>query len=471
MLRKQIKWGWLACAAVLVSCHSGKNKSAANAIQHKDTAAIVVKKESEKKPPESFLILDTIVKNDTLKVLWYQNGSIKCLLNGFSDSIEDADISWDIRDSLSQLADGFNRIITPYNHKPLKFLLNNKVLLFTLVDWKGRANLFLLNRTKTALKFAQQNDDNPICRESGYVYVDLKHNNILEHGRQDRREHDKQADALDDTSSNVPYWIYQYKITDKHFVQTDLDTAFFKEFLKIDVDEAKGARIFYTIIAQRQNWKHCRNNPNAYQKVVVIDTIVDKDTIKISYDNKGNVTGTLNGNSRSGSWLPWKGYEWWRGKTDAIIVPGENRPRSFIWNDTLIMVALMNKDQYPVLFLFKKTGTSLNLFLKVAGGGCKYIYVDLKKNIIINNDGQDYQDYEDRFKPKPVASFPENLPYWINRYRIIGDSLQGPDNDTSFFKEFLDIGNVDSYNGSKAFYNIILQRENWERDKYVPHSH
>jgi hypothetical protein len=253
MFKWQVKFGLLVYAVALISCHSSAPKAAVQSVQKKDTVKAVVQKADKKEAPHFLITIDTIVNKDTLKVVWCENGLIKCSLNQLLDSIINPNVSWDIRDAISQLDGGLDRILVPYNRKPRKFILNDEVVLISLVDWKGRANLFILNRTKTSLKFAKEDDCNPICKESTYIYVDLKHNIIINHGGQDKYEHGKYSDAGNDASSNSPYWIYRYQITNRHFVQTKLDTLFFKEFLKIDVNDCNGAQIFYNIIAHRES--------------------------------------------------------------------------------------------------------------------------------------------------------------------------------------------------------------------------
>jgi hypothetical protein len=265
---------------VLAGCHSTVHKEIRQAVEKKDGGKTIIAIGNKKSPTDFFVAINKIIHNDTLKVYRYNNGLIKCSLNKLWDTITTSNpfLAWDEINWLIDGEDENESIFMPDDLKPRMFILNDTVLIINVIDSKGRVNLFLLNRTKNELKFASENNYNPICNLSTYVYVDLKHNVILNHDKQYQYGHTRQACIRNDTLSegplckeiyNIegiegqpylpttisPYFIHRYKIINRHFIQTDLDTSFFRVFLKIDVFNPDGARLFYHIVANCEHWK------------------------------------------------------------------------------------------------------------------------------------------------------------------------------------------------------------------------
>ncbi|HTA27973.1 MAG TPA: hypothetical protein VK809_09295 [Bacteroidia bacterium] len=247
----------LSYGIALIGCQQGKKKATEKSVKA-DSGNVFVKPQDKNTDSHFLIPIDTIIGKDTIKVKWYQNGLVCCSLNSMSDTITNTDVKWDPVDFKYLKEEGLKRIILQGEQVPLNLVMSDKIIIINLVDWKGRAVLFLLNRTINEIKFTKQDEFNPIAEESGYVYVDLKNGVILDHGRQDNYDHGKNADAGDDKWEGSPYWIYRFKIKDNRFVQTDLDTSFFKEFLKLDLGSMEDNRTFYTILLKKENWQRDR---------------------------------------------------------------------------------------------------------------------------------------------------------------------------------------------------------------------
>ena len=405
---------------------------------------------------QKVIVLDTIAGKDTIHIAYDNKGNVLAIINHEADTIG-WDETWVGYEQWRGKDD--NQIIVPGGSYPQKFILNDSLLIFTLRDKYQYANLFYIIRSKHTFDISPDF----LSTETKYLYIDLKRNNIIEQaGRLDDYCRIEYKDAY---SEKIPFTVNRYRIWCQKIVKTDSAKIRLKGLNDIkDPDSYDGSIAFYNIVTHYENWKPGKYPPNPYQKVVIVDTVVGKDTIKVTYDSKGCVTSTLNGNSRSDWWnQTWIGYEQWRTKLNCIIVPGETKPRAFILNDSVLLFAVMQNNKYPILLMFNRTNDSLKVSPNGAGGGCKYIYVDLKTNSVIDNRGLDYMDYRNHDKRKNTV--PENLHYCMYRYKITHDSLHLTDSDTSFFKEFHQIGDLDHYQDSKLFYDIIVKHNNWIHDR------
>jgi len=254
MLKKQNLYGILLPVAVLVACHSSENKEPQQDIQKKDIVKSVIGKEASKKLPDSFLILDTIVGGDTLKVVLYDRTRLRCSLNNLSDTIniKQSGIGWDTSYS-SYINDNVAPILIPGIKKPQKFILNDSLLLLPICDGNWRTLLYLLNITKSSLKFSGEDVVYTLLTSSYYIYVDLKNNTIINYA--DRIYIDTVINGISRQIRRYP--IFRYKIINKKIVQINSAISYFKEFnqLEMDNNKQKHVRTFYNTIVQRENWK------------------------------------------------------------------------------------------------------------------------------------------------------------------------------------------------------------------------
>ena len=244
---------WSACSLFLVCCNSQVNKQ-----QHSFTnssSQTIVKDSSKQRLPVNWVALDTIVGKDTIKMVIYGDTIIKCSLNQLADTLYNHYIitgSWDKKDiDAGALQSNTDKLIlVPGSKKPRQFILNDTMLIISICDWKGRALLYLLNRTPNSICFAKKSEKNPVGAEGYYVYVDIKNDVIIDYG-------DRIHPGGDNGDGNIyaPYKIERFRIKNRRFVYSDCDTSFYKQFLKLDMDSLKDVRTFYEIIAHKENWK------------------------------------------------------------------------------------------------------------------------------------------------------------------------------------------------------------------------
>jgi hypothetical protein len=144
-------------------------------------------------------VIDTIIGKNLYKVNWFNNGIIRFEMNNNAyDSIK-----WFPYDDLAE-KENHKCIILPSKMKAEKFLITKSKVFFSIVDFKGRAVLFNLNILKNnRIFFSKDTHNNPIIRESRYIYINAKKNLIIDNGG-----NHKFGDGLISKS----YDIYEYTI-------------------------------------------------------------------------------------------------------------------------------------------------------------------------------------------------------------------------------------------------------------------
>ena len=245
------KIGYAVLATIaMASCHSSVSKQALQNIEKKDTAKAISQQVSV-----SYMALDTIVDRDTIKVVLYGNTRIRCSINKLSDTINIAQsgINWDTS-SESYINDDVMPILIPNEKKPVKFILNDSLLLLPICDGNARTLLYLLNRTKTSLKFSGQDMAYSLLTSSYYIYIDLKHNTIINYA--DEIYLDTLVNGIEEQIRRYP--IFRYKIEHKRIVQINSAVCYFKEFEQLDMkdNELKDVQTFYNIILHHEDWEH-----------------------------------------------------------------------------------------------------------------------------------------------------------------------------------------------------------------------
>ena len=177
-------------------------------------------------------------------------------------------------------------VIVSGENKPVKFILNDSLLIIPMscgyMRMDGAVQLYLLNRTKTSIRFAQ--GKNPITQYPFYMYVDLKRNAIINYYYHEI--YDDEANA--DDGQKGRFLINRYKISNKQFVKTDEVASYYPKFEKVDLDSLPNLIAFYNAIVNKENWKRDRYNPDVYRKIVAINCMADKNRLQVAYDNLGN---------------------------------------------------------------------------------------------------------------------------------------------------------------------------------------
>ncbi len=436
MLRRQIGFRFsvvlLSIAVTIASCHNSTGKvTVPDSRAKKDSLKAVEKTETHKGPFPTFVILDTVVGSDTMKFTMYGDSLVKCSINRLSDTSNCGGHfeHWD-----SSFGD-YGLIIVPDKMKLQKFILNDSILIvpvsYGFMRMSGGVALFLLNRTKYSLKFAPVNTDNPCRIGSECPYVDIKSNQIIDYYYHAIYNDEDYGNGGDEHGR---YMTFRSRIKNKQFVQADEIAASSKEIEKLELFDPGNSDLiaYYTLLAHHEDWNRDRYDSSNIQRITAIDTLIGEAKIKVWYDNNGNVVCRLNGKCDSTDWdEQWMGYEWWM-KKDAhrIIVPGEKKPKAFILNDSLLLFTLVNNDNRAVLFIFdrKKTNldsTQINTF-------ANYIYVDLKKNVILS-----YEDSDERVDLRDNAEVfphPKGAPWGLGKYKIQNRVFVDVGNDLCYCK-------------------------------------
>lgn len=211
--------------------------------------------------PGTYVSLDTVVHHDTIKVVLYNNTMIKCSLNRLSDTYNAAQNSEDWehnRDFPGQdnIPNRVDAILVPGIKKPQKFILNDSLLIIPVASsfTTGGILLFVLERTKKKLSFPKGDKANPIIQGPEYIYVDLKKNVII--GHDGNEIYDDEENAGDGEPGR--FLIYRYKISNRHFVLTDVVASYIKQFDEglLTVDTVGSyERAFYNFIIKHENWQ------------------------------------------------------------------------------------------------------------------------------------------------------------------------------------------------------------------------
>jgi hypothetical protein len=145
-------------------------------------------------------VLDTLVDGNHIAVNWFESGRIELSRNTESDTIH-----WF---SFGDFADRRNHaaIILPNLAKAEKIVVSNDMILFSVVDFKGRGALFRVNiYDNGSLKFAASTSGciNPVIRESRFIYVNLNENLAVNNG----------GDTMTDSETPNEYvTLYEYSL-------------------------------------------------------------------------------------------------------------------------------------------------------------------------------------------------------------------------------------------------------------------
>ena len=475
MVRSQISFRFsfvlLGFSIAIASCNYTARKNAVQDQSKKDSAKPVIKAETMKGAFPTFVVLDTVVGTDTIKFTMYSDSLVRCSVNRLCDSCNCGGRfeHWD-----SSFGD-YGLIMVPDKKKLQKFILNDSILIvpvsFGFMRMNGGVALFLINRTKHSLKFADANKHNPIRTGSSNAYIDLKNNQIINYYY--TPEYDN-VDAGECNLDHPRYLVYRYKIAavksipggQRHFIQTDEVAASSKELDKVEVfiGEDSIDRVFYTWLVRKENWKRDKYDSTIYQKVILLDTMTAKNKIQVYYDNRGWIIATFNKTTDTFDWgEKWIGYEWWRGNEDnKIIVPGGKRPVSYILNDTMLVISLCDIYRYTSLFVLRRYADSLVFIDDQLSTTTDYLYVDLKNNSVLEQAGR----LSDGCRLNYEDDYSRTIPFTVNRYKIEADSFLQTDSVKLLSKELNNIDDPDSYKGSKSFYNSVLHSNKLKQNNH-----
>ena len=215
----------------LLSCsHIDKQTLGSNNLENVRLTADSSVVKSEKN--EEIQLLDTVINKSNVSIKWFSNGKIKVKLNGYSDSIK-----WFPFDEFSDKID-HSAIILKGNKQPERIVMNDSLIVFSIIDFKGRAVLFLINRMSNgSIKFSknQNNCINPIINESAFLYIDLKNEFVINHGGREQGP---------DSMGNS-FYIFSYRMKDHCFILSKKYKSKNKKNDKLDLSNFKDAAIFY----------------------------------------------------------------------------------------------------------------------------------------------------------------------------------------------------------------------------------
>jgi len=237
-MKRKIKYLFVVFSGIfLLSCTYSANNTDYILLKEnfavKDTTKIMVSQNSK------ISILDTIIDTNKIKINWSINGKIELFVNQNSDSI-----NWFSYDEYADKID-HSSIIQADKNKPLNIVVTDSFLIFSIVDFKGRAALFLANRFANGnVKFANSIDDciNPMINESSFVFIDLKRKIIINNGGKYQ---------LNDTLFGNSYNIYTYILSDGCIKHKNSYQSYNKKLMRsknLDLSTFDDAKKFYTII-------------------------------------------------------------------------------------------------------------------------------------------------------------------------------------------------------------------------------
>jgi hypothetical protein len=157
MIKKEFKYWLLAILAIVIaSCHSSAPKVTVQSIQKKDTVNGLLHTQKDSNTIQVVEVLDTIIKKDTIKISRNSKGVLKCSINSLSDTFLWKGTEWKPKFDWDFKSEAYN-IITPDGKRSRILIENDSLLLFSQTDadeYNLFTVLFLVNRTKTSLKFA-----------------------------------------------------------------------------------------------------------------------------------------------------------------------------------------------------------------------------------------------------------------------------------------------------------------------------
>lgn len=162
---------------------------------------------------DSVLIIDTIINKSAFNVFWFIDGTIKVRYKGTLISRK----YYPYDDYLTKGKSHNSMYIKQKNKiKNLQnIVVDGCVILFSLTDFKGRANIFGIKQNNNALSFFSDSipNLNPIVNESSYLLIDPKNRIILNASPQRNLENQK------DEGWNI--YIYHY--TDSTFLRQSVE--------------------------------------------------------------------------------------------------------------------------------------------------------------------------------------------------------------------------------------------------------
>ncbi len=205
---------------------------------------------------------------------------------------------------------------------------------------------------------------------------------------------------------------------------------------------------------------------------VMIDTIVNHDTINVTLYNDTMISCSINrlADTLNGAHIIRGSWDESFANYRAIYTPNRFSPVNFILNDTMFLFTIgygyTDWDCGISLFLLHRTKKSLKFVKRDKDNPISRetddLYIDLKKNEILEDFNHEISDYED------AGEFDgEYGRYIVERYKIQNGKFVQTDYVALSFPEFryfyFGDGNDTTY---WTFYHTISMRENWARDRY-----
>jgi len=188
-----------ALVFITVACKKDPNTKEPGNTVNTDTLNEITQPKKPKKI-NVIHVLDTLIEGNHIAVNWFERGKIEVYRNTTSDSIH-----WF---SFGDFADERNHaaIILPDHTKAEKIVVSNDMILFSVVDFKGRGALFRVNISDNgSLKFAASTSGciNPVIRQSRFIYVNLNENLAVNNG----------GDTMTDSETPNEYvTLYEYSL-------------------------------------------------------------------------------------------------------------------------------------------------------------------------------------------------------------------------------------------------------------------
>ena len=202
---------------------------------------------------------------------------------------------------------------------------------------------------------------------------------------------------------------------------------------------------------------------------LIIDTIAGKDTIKVVLYNSTMIKCSVNSFSdtinvvQNGINWDTSYSEYSKNEEAPILIPGIIKPQKFISNDSLLLIPVCDGNFRTQLYMINRKRNGI----KFSGHDVVYtlftsshfIYIDLNHNVILNYADKIYIDTLVNGVEEEISRYP------IFKYKIEHKQIVQTNSAISYFKQF-DKLDMEKLNDIRAFYDIILQKENWKRDRY-----
>ena len=143
--------------------------------------------------------------------VWYDNkGNVACSLNGKGDTVQWGE-KWVGYEWWREKA--ASRMVVPDKRAAEAFILNDSLLLFTIMNSQRKAVVFLYDRKRNKL------DRKMVNTFANYVYTDLKHNTILSYVDSEERVDLKDTAEQFPHTQGMPYVINKYSIGNGKFTE------------------------------------------------------------------------------------------------------------------------------------------------------------------------------------------------------------------------------------------------------------